>query len=74
MWESTNKHSSFATNFIGTSTDTTKWAYIDAYEIGDAIRHYWKDKRPKTFFSNVTEKLTHTGTGSKVDNAIIHNI
>ena len=71
MWESTNKHSSFATNFIGTSTDTTKWAYIDAYEIGDAIRHYWKDKRPKTFFSNVTEKLTHTGTGSKVDNAII---
>ena len=71
MWESTNKHSSFATNFIGTSTDTTKWAYIDAYEIGDAIRHYWKDKRPKTVFSNIPEKLTHTGTGSKVENAIV---
>lgn len=71
MWESTNKHASFATNFIGTSIDTTKWAYIDAYEIGDAIRHYWKDKRPKTIFSNVPEKLTHTGTGSKVANAFI---
>ena len=71
MWESTNKHSSFATNFIGTSIDTTKWAYIDAYEIGDAIRHYWKDKRPKTIFSNVPEKLTHTGTGSKVENAFV---
>ena len=71
MWESTNKHSSFATNFIGTSIDTTKWAYIDAYEIGDAIRHYWKDNRPKTVFSNVPEKLTHTGTGSKVANAFV---
>ena len=71
MWESTNKHSSFATNFIGTSTDTTKWAYIDAYEIGDDIRHYWKDKRPKTVFSNVPEKLTFNGAGVKVDNAFI---
>ena len=71
VWEPTNKHSNFATNFIGFSTTPSKWAYIDAHEMGDASRYHWKNNIPTTTFSSVPEKLSFTGTGSKVANAFV---
>ena len=71
MWEPTNKHSNFATNFIGFSTTSSRWAYIDAHEMGDASRYHWKNNIPTTTFGSVPETLTFTGTGSKVENAFV---
>mgnify|MGYP001280348419 CR=1 FL=1 len=71
VWEPTNKHSNFATNFIGFSTTPSKWAYIDAHEMGDASRYHWKNNIPTTTFSSVPETFSFTGTGSKVANAFV---